>query len=126
MSRQPLALLTAPILAFALAACASTTPAAEEADGGDAATAPPAAGGDTGRQPAPGNGPANAACKPEAAQSFVGQPGSDALAEQARAAAGASAVRMLKPGQPMTMDYRSDRLNVMLDDAGLVAEVRCG
>jgi len=35
-------------------------------------------------------------------------------------------VRILPPGSMMTMDHRPDRLNVELDDAGLVTRLWCG
>lgn len=34
--------------------------------------------------------------------------------------------RILRPGQPMTMDYRPDRINVELDDNDIVIRVFCG
>lgn len=34
--------------------------------------------------------------------------------------------RILRPGQPMTMDYRPDRINVELDDNDIVVRVFCG
>lgn len=34
--------------------------------------------------------------------------------------------RILRPGQPMTMDYRPDRINVELDDNDIVVRVSCG
>lgn len=64
-------------------------------------------------------------CDAGPAEAFKGQSG-DAVAEQARHAAGAATVRVIRPGQAVTMDYRADRLNVELDDAGKVVAVRCG
>ena len=34
--------------------------------------------------------------------------------------------RVLRPGDAMTMDYRPDRLNLYLDDAGVLSDVRAG
>lgn len=34
--------------------------------------------------------------------------------------------RIVKPGTPMTMDYREDRINVEHDDADIVTRVWCG
>jgi len=35
-------------------------------------------------------------------------------------------VRVLRPGQPATMDFRGDRVNVMLDANDKVERVTCG
>jgi len=35
-------------------------------------------------------------------------------------------VRVIKPGMAVTMDYRSDRLNVELDDVNTIKALRCG
>ena len=35
-------------------------------------------------------------------------------------------VRILPPGSMMTMDHRPDRLNVDLDDAGVITRLWCG
>ena len=34
--------------------------------------------------------------------------------------------RVLRPGMVMTMDYRADRLNVVINEAGRVDRVYCG
>lgn len=34
--------------------------------------------------------------------------------------------RVLRPGMVMTMDYRGDRLNVVIDESGKVDRVYCG
>lgn len=34
--------------------------------------------------------------------------------------------RIVQPGQPMTMDYNAERINVLTDDEGMVLEVNCG
>lgn len=35
-------------------------------------------------------------------------------------------VRTLKPGQMVTMEYREDRVNLQVDDAGIIVGVTCG
>ena len=65
------------------------------------------------------------ACDFSRAEGFIGKPG-DAVAEDARAATGAKSVRVIRPGQAVTQDYRIDRLNLETDDAGTVVRVRCG
>src|SRR5690554_6490763 len=50
-------------------------------------------------------------CDADAAQSLIGHEASEATV--AKAAAGATGtVRVIRPGQAVTMDYRADRLNV--------------
>lgn len=39
---------------------------------------------------------------------------------------GAKVVRVIRPGEPMTMEFGFDRVTVQLDDAGIVTDVRCG
>ena len=56
----------------------------------------------------------------------IGQPGDDALLARAKAEAGAAHAQFLRPGMVMTMDYRPDRLVIVLDDAGRVESARCG
>lgn len=38
----------------------------------------------------------------------------------------AGPVRILEPGQAMTMDYSVERLNIQLDDSGMISRVWCG
>jgi len=114
-------------LALSLGACASS-------QDGAAPSAPPASSA----QPAPGTpapeappattpGDATAQCNADAAQSFVGQEAADTTVAQAQAAAGATgAVRVIKPGQPVTMDYRVDRLNVEVDAHNAIVRITCG
>ena len=40
--------------------------------------------------------------------------------------ANARHVRVVKPGMAVTMDYRIDRLTVMLDDSGKIESISCG
>ncbi|WP_407353548.1 I78 family peptidase inhibitor [Luteimonas sp. R10] len=107
-------------LSIALAACAPNS--GHVADGDDAVAAdPPAAA-----EPAPQAPAATEGCDADPVQSLVGQQADDALVEQARTGAGAEIARVLKPGQMVTMEYRGDRLNIDVDEAGTVTALRCG
>ncbi|MCO5056069.1 I78 family peptidase inhibitor [Thermomonas sp.] len=75
---------------------------------------------------APAASPTMQACNAEAASGLVGQPATPTNVEAARLAAGAASVRALGPSDPMTLDFRGDRLNVIKDAAGAIAQVRCG
>ncbi len=37
-----------------------------------------------------------------------------------------SPVRIIHPGMAVTMDYREDRLNIEIDEAGTIFRVACG
>ena len=56
----------------------------------------------------------------------MGQVADDALVQRIKAATGSKGVRVIKPGQAVTMDYREDRVNIDVDDKGRVTNVRCG
>lgn len=94
-----------------LAGCAS---GGKDDTSASAAPAAPAAVANDGR------------CHAEGAQFAVGQAGAQALLEQARQRSGSQAARLLRPNDMITMDYRSDRLNLYLDDSGKVTRANCG
>src|SRR3546814_16337764 len=65
-------------------------------------------------------------CDADAAQSYIGQDASEATVAEAKAAAGATgALRVIKPGQPVTMDFSADRLNVEVDDDNAIVRITC-
>lgn len=120
VARHPLLVLPcAALLALSLAACTSDPDMAAD-------TAPPATvPADAAPAPAtPGDTPAP--CNAEAAQSFVGKEASQSTVAEAKAAAGANDMRVIEPGQPVTMDYRVDRLNVDVDEGNVIARIHCG
>lgn len=65
-------------------------------------------------------------CNSQAAQFAVGQQASQALLEQARARSGSLMARILGPHDAVTMDYRSERLNLNADDSGKIIRANCG
>jgi hypothetical protein len=65
-------------------------------------------------------------CDAAAVQFAVGKPASAALLDQAKAKAGAQTARVLGPHDVVTLEYRSDRLNLNTDDSGTVNRVNCG
>jgi hypothetical protein len=69
----------------------------------------------------PANQPAGGACAAAELQVLIGQPES-ALA----AMTFSSPTRIIHPRQPVTMDLNPSRLNILIDDSGIVSEVRCG
>lgn len=71
-------------------------------------------------------GPAYKQCDAAPAAQNVGKMADPALVEAARRASGAAIARTLTPGTMVTMEYRPDRLNVVVDDRGRVTAIRCG
>jgi hypothetical protein len=65
-------------------------------------------------------------CDAAAAQFAVGKPATPAMLEQARVKAGAQTARVLGPNDMITMEYRSDRLNLNTDQTATVNRVNCG
>lgn len=64
-------------------------------------------------------------CNAGAVQGFVGAQMSPRLQSRLRARSGASAVRVVRPGEAMTMDYRRDRLTVDVNERGRITGMRC-
>ncbi|MFJ2483774.1 I78 family peptidase inhibitor [Pseudomonas sp. NPDC087598] len=69
---------------------------------------------------------AGSRCEATAAEFAIGKKASPALLEQARAKAGAQNARFLKPDDMITLEYRSDRLNLNTDNGLVVTRVNCG
>ncbi|MDF0731681.1 I78 family peptidase inhibitor [Pseudomonas entomophila] len=96
------------LVAAVLAGCSTGGSSA----GGSAAPSAPA-GGD-GR------------CTASGADFAVGKQGTPELLEQARKASGAQMARILHPHDVVTLEYRSERLNLNVDEQGKVSRVNCG
>lgn len=103
--RSTAGFLSAAALAFALAGCTSMSGAPPMSD------------------PMP---PAMSQCHADGLQSFVGQAATPQLLESARQRAGARVVRVLRPDQMVTMEFREDRLSVHVDAANVVTRIVCG
>ena len=73
----------------------------------------------------PASPPANA-CNADAIQPYVGQIATPSVVEAARKAAGAQLVRALKPNDAATLDYRVERINILVDDANKILRASCG
>ena len=79
-----------------------------------------------GPYPIPGPPPPPAGCYAEDADWAIGQPATAAVVERATYDSGARSARVLRPGEFYTQDYRPDRLNIVLDQWGRIADLRCG
>ena len=65
-------------------------------------------------------------CEAKAAEFTIGKQASPELLEQARTRAGAQNARFLLPTDMVTLEYRSDRLNLNTDANRVVTRVNCG
>jgi len=70
--------------------------------------------------------PPEARCSEAGAKFAIGQALSPQLEAAARTRAGADRVRVLKPGQAVTMEFNGTRLNIEVDTRNRVTAVRCG
>ncbi len=66
------------------------------------------------------------ACNADAANGAIGKAPTDAVVQQAQRDAGAATVRVIRPGEAVTMDYRGDRLNIEVSKRDTIASLRCG
>jgi hypothetical protein len=83
---------------------------------------------DGNKTPAPPANP-NGACNAEWVQGMLGQTATAEQVEQveqARQHAGARSVRVLAPGDAVTLDYNSQRLNIDIDEAEVIERISCG
>lgn len=88
-----------------------------------------------GDKPASATGNASAAlpasassgrCDSDLARFAVGQQASSALLQQAQQRSGAQVARILRPADVVTLEYRSERVNLSIDAQGVVTRVNCG
>ena len=121
-------MLFAAFAALAMSACA--TPAEEstefESRSGEVRTVPakpPAR--ETGTPPASGEEEAMT-CDATNMAWANGKLADEALVTKIRLDTGSKAVRVIKPGMMVTMDYREDRVNIDVDAENRVTNVRCG
>lgn len=65
-------------------------------------------------------------CNAGPAQFAVGRDQNAPLVEEVRQRSGSREARVLRPNQVVTMEFNSQRVNVIVDAANKVAAVRCG
>lgn len=70
--------------------------------------------------------PPGAQCDAGPAQRFIGAAFRPQLAQRAKRASRARTIRVIRPGQAVTMDFRGDRLNIETDERNRVRALRCG
>ena len=65
-------------------------------------------------------------CNAEAVRWVIGREPTADVVERARVESGSATVRVIRPGEVVTMDYRDDRLNLDVNERGAVISARCG
>ena len=81
---------------------------------------------DTADASVPAPGEEAGGCDAEPVKDAIGKAFTEALAEDVRARSGSKVFRALKPGDVVTMEFRFDRVNLALDDKGVITAVTCG
>lgn len=74
----------------------------------------------------PGTGEPAGTCRNEPLAQFIGQPASQELGAKMLATSGAKTIRWVPKGSVITMEFRADRVTVLLDGANRVEAARCG
>lgn len=107
------------------AAMETSVPATTASPASAPATVP--APDETAAQPARPDqaGPAVDACGASRVAPFVAKEATPAVRAEIAAEVGHDRIRWLDPDAVITMDFRSDRLNVMLDNAGIITGAKC-
>lgn len=117
------------LFALSLAACNGTPPSTSAApEPTDATPAAPEPATDTASTPALTPDPVDdkKTCDADKVQSLIGKTASQEVVDQATTDSGSSTARVIQPGQPVTMDFREDRLNVEVDAGNVIQALRCG
>ncbi|WPC06119.1 I78 family peptidase inhibitor [Pseudomonas benzenivorans] len=65
-------------------------------------------------------------CRAEAVPGMLGKPATAERVERARDQTGARRVRVLAPGDAVTLDHDPQRLNIEIDEAETIQRIRCG
>lgn len=65
-------------------------------------------------------------CNASGAQFALGGTANAALVEEARVRSGSFIARVIRAGQPVTMEFNGQRLNLEVNGANTVMQVRCG
>ena len=124
------AIWSAPAALLLTTACAETPepadpdPVSVEEPAPEPAQEPaPEPGGALATEPVVDDGPDE--CGASAVQSYIGKEGTEAVETELEAKA-EGRFRWLPPGTIVTEDYVPSRMNVDLNDAGVIVRIRCG
>ena len=78
------------------------------------------------RMPPPPNVPVATQCVAGAGAWAIGRAPTDQVVEQVRIDTRSNAVRVIRPGDAVTMDYRGDRVNIKVNERNAIVGVTCG
>ncbi len=67
-----------------------------------------------------------AECRARPAEVLIGERDRRGVPTKAKKLSGAHTVRVQWPGQPLTTDFRPDRVNIRVDHRRLITAVSCG
>jgi hypothetical protein len=101
---------------------ASAPPGSPASEAAPAEVSPP----ETADASVPAPGDEASGCDAAPVRDAIGKAFTEALGEDVRARSGSKVLRALKPGDVVTMEFRFDRVNLALDDKGVVTAVTCG
>ena len=74
----------------------------------------------------PGPAGPGSGCNERRAFWAIGEPATPSILERARISAGARTVRVVRPGQAITLEFNPHRLTIELDGDDHIARVNCG
>ena len=66
------------------------------------------------------------ACGAQTVGSLVGETLTDELQARIADRSRAAEIRIMEPGKAYTMDHRSERLNIKVDDQRMITDITCG
>jgi len=78
------------------------------------------------QMPPPPNVPIQTQCVAGAGAWAVGRAPTADVVEQVRIDTRSDSVRVIHPGQAVTMDYRGDRVNIKVNERNAIVGVSCG
>lgn len=76
--------------------------------------------------PPPPGPPSAGLCNAQGAIAAIGRAPTADVVERARVDSGSASVRVIRPGDAVTMDFRGDRLNLNVNARDAIDGVKCG
>lgn len=115
-------IISVALLPWLLAACVQDGSAMVENEGAEQKSGAATASS----QPVPQFPDTFNTCDSDAVQGWIGRKYSSDSEPALLKASGTSSLRTARPGQPISMDYQTERLTIELDEADVIVALRCG